>query len=210
MKPLKLRLLLPHKSEFRFFIQKPPTDSLEIDFETVLTWTLGGFGKTVAFHKPESNITDFGKEKNPDNEWKDIFKVIANKALIIAMIPIIEDNDYSTVWEISYLLHNNLLYKTVFFQPPEIVRVVPRNIDLEMDNEFTETIEDYWTSSREFILNQVNIEIPLFEEQGLMFKLDNSGKLLKSEHVEINEIFDPIVTVDWLKSNLIHYFKNPY
>lgn len=111
-----------------------------------------------------------GRVFMPDEHWKENFELFANTAYSIIVIP---GYTLSTIWEIEWLKANFMLGKTIFIMPGHI------NIDESFN------VKQYWTKTTKS-LNKIGLELPEYKYEGLIFKLNANGNIIRRAPLELN------------------------
>ena len=117
-----------------------------------------------------------GRAFLPDDDWKSNFELFAKAAHSIIVIP---GYTPSTMWEIEWLKTNFLLDKTIFIMPGHINK----------DESFN--ITQFWDKTIEN-LSDIGIELPKYQYEGLLFKMNAYGKLTRKRPLSL-ENFDKFV-----------------
>lgn len=110
-----------------------------------------------------------------DEEWKKEATLLAKHAIGIFLIP---SHHAGTKWELNLLKSNlDLLKKTIFLMPPRLLL----GLRIKKNKQFN--IQKEWELTREQ-LTTFNILLPAYHKKGLLFTLNNKGKVLKNYRVK--------------------------
>lgn len=155
-------LLIPNsKRDWNPFTISAFAEPSQIDLEAYLADVLEPKCKFIALGYSTTEL-GAGKINTPDHAWQTEFKRLSTAAQWILVFP---SSHEGTQWEIQWLKENKLFEKSTFIMPPE-----SKSTYINLENE--------WHQTRLSLMRQ-GIELPLFENAGLLFKMNTEGKAVK-------------------------------
>ncbi len=140
-----------------------------IDFETQLAYSLNEYIPIVALGQPGEHL-GVGRIISTETEWQNQVERLIIMAKLVLIFP---SNSEGTLWEIKYIREKGHLHKSIFVMPP-IEKINNKPFKLE------------WEKATD-ALKQYDIILPDYFERGLIFNLDENGKLYKYEPFSIDK-----------------------
>lgn len=170
--------LRPFESVNRMTIQAPSSpDSIAkvTDFEEILQkaverlyqgprqlWGLN----LVALGEHDAEIFGAGLAYSSEAEWRDAFSALADAVRLIVMVPSARPG---TLWELSQLARHRRWHKTVLVMPETFY--VKETL-----------VGDQWAEAVE-ASRSVGVTLPVYQKRGMLFRLDQNGRLLGSRRL---------------------------
>lgn len=167
--------LRPFESVNRMTIQAPfsPDSTAKVtDFEEILLKAVEGLYQgprrlwglsLVALGEHDALIFGAGLAYSSEAEWREAFSALTEAVRLIVIVPSARPG---TLWELSQLAHHRRWHKTLLVMP-ETFYVK----EIMIEQRWAEAIE----ASR-----GVGITLPAYQKRGMLFRLDENGKLLGS------------------------------
>lgn len=137
-----------------------------LEFESLLSQALPPALPLVALGRPGEHI-GAGRIRVDDADWRDAFERLVAQAAWIVMIP---SHEGETRWEVTRLISDGHLDKTVFLMPPQPPPA--KGIDLPV----------YWSTMREE-LSALGLEVPRYNPAGLFFRIGPAGRPTRARYV---------------------------
>ena len=134
-----------------------------IEFETLFAEALEPFSPLVALGKVSRQI-GAGIVECDESDWQEKFKLLALGANFIFIFPSYQPG---ILWEIKWILDNELIEKCFF--------IMPRNSNNSKINWSVE-----WTNISNN-LKRIDLHMPKYQPNGMIFKIGRDGKLKRSQ-----------------------------
>jgi hypothetical protein len=140
-------------------------ESKVVDLETVFAEVLESSSPLVALGRPGEQF-GAGRLKTDDDRWRNDLEVLADKALILLVLP---SPGESLQWEIEWIIRHGHLKKSLFVMPPK----KPWSVTLPGRSRPFPWGETWHTLRERFAKN--GIALPVYEKGGMIFFLGVDG-----------------------------------
>jgi hypothetical protein len=163
-----------------------------LDLEYLLTRISGSNQPLIGLGNP-GEMNGIGRILTSDDHWKEMIKELVKHSQNIFIIP--SDHE-GTLWEIQLLKEMKMLDKCIWIMPENISRggfyatlnsgVPPIYFESKSVN-FSES----WEKTAEK-LKLYDIQLPAYNQEGMLFKLTPNGKVLISEPLNLRKHLNKI------------------
>jgi hypothetical protein len=159
------------------------SEPARLPFESVLAGAFENDHPLVALDA-EGDVVGVGSIATDDEDWMEVFRKLSGAAEVVVVIP---SERPGTRWELEWLQRRDGLRKTIFVMPP---KTETRAIDLAKE----------WERSREDLRDL--FELPDYKESGALFVLDDRGRVMADEAIDLNSATRMRQSVDRLLAAL--------
>lgn len=144
-----------------------------VDLEALLAHSCRSWGELLALGQPGEAI-GAGRIVSSDEDWKNKFHLLAERAKIIIVIPAINEG---TFFEIAWLKSNRLLRKTIFVMPPKTLLRMSERAQLAFTPNYDRTAKDYaknWEDVRARA-EDIGLRFPPYAQRGALIESSSDG-----------------------------------
>ena len=160
-----------------------------IDLENILRLSLARKSLFIAIGRPDDDIIGADRIEGTD-DWRLTVADLIGRAERIFVLPSHHDG---TLWEIAWLVKNRRLANCIWIMPECVFRkgtqlvVTPLSINWfqsQGNQTVLEKAKMEWSQAANAV-KTYGVHLPAYQEQGLLFKLNDAGQVVASEPLNL-------------------------
>lgn len=144
-----------------------------LEIEALVHDSCRGIGKLVALGRPGESV-GAGKMRTNEQDWQSRFCALAERSSCIVVIPASNDG---TFFEVSWIVQNSALSKTVFMMLPQTRRRV-HLFDFGFNDPLYQEYSKRWEDFRNRAV-ELGLKFPAYVRNGALLRFDANGALLE-------------------------------
>lgn len=158
-----------------------------LDLETILSKAVAPRQFIALGSTREINTVGAGRIYTSNENWWTTFQSLATKASTIFLIPSLNEG---TSREINWLFQQNMFAKTIIIMPPMPKEGgwqanVYSSSTVQIKEDRTVDQEPVWQAIQQSLAKEPGIQLPDYNPDGMLIKIDNRGKVERLATIDI-------------------------